>query len=201
MSSKTILEVLKVAQDAYRILGIRSVEEDVLRETWKIMRDRVEEVASATVKAMMECDRVVKLVREAGMTEERARNALSLFLELCMSGKFDEEQVKRMFRIGLAHARSGITVDVVLSTAYRLIIESFTVMTEMDVPPDRFSALSKSILWATVIVIYSYQVARRMSLSKAVGIPKTLVDKLFRLKADEIYRELAREVELKPGQP
>jgi len=201
MSSKTILEVLEVAQDAYSLLGIRSAEEDVLRDTWKVMRDRVAEVVSATVEAMMGCDRVAKIVRKAGVTEERARNALSLFLELCMSGKFDEEQVKRMFRIGLAHARSGVTVDIVLSTAYRLITESFTVMTEMGVPPDRFSALLKSILWATVIVIYSYQVARRMSLSKAVGIPKTLVDKLFRLKADEIYRELAREVELKPGQP
>jgi len=199
MSSKPILEVLEVAQDAYNLLGIRSVEEDVLRETWKVVRDRVEEIASATVEGMMGCDRVVKIVREAGMTEERARNALSLFLELCMSGRFDEEQVKRMFRIGLAHARSGVTVDIVLSTAYRLITESFAVMAEMDVPPDRFSALLKSVLWATVIVIYSYQVARRMSLSKAVGIPKKLVEKLFRLKADEIYRELAREVELKPG--
>jgi len=165
------------------------------------MRDRVTEVASATVEAMMGCDRAVRTVREAGITEGRARNALSLFLELCMSGKFDEGQVKRMFRIGLAHARSGVTVDIVLSTAYRMITESFAVMAEMDVPLDRFSALLKSILWATVIVIYSYQVARRMSLSKAVGIPKTLVEKLFRLKADEIYRELAREVELKPGQP
>ena len=197
--SKPILEVLEVAQDAYRLLGIRSEEEDVLREAWEAMRDMVAEVASAAVEAMMGCDRVVRTVREAGMTEERARGALCLFMELCMSGRFDEEQVKRMFRIGLAHARSGVTVDMVLSTAYRLIIESFTAMTKAGAPAGYFSALSKSILWATIVIVHSYQVARRLSLSKAVGIPEGLVKKLFRLKADEIYREISREVDIKPS--
>jgi len=199
MSSKPILEVLEAAQDAYSLLGIRSEEEDVLREAWEATRDRVAEVVSATVEAMMGCGRVVRTVRKAGMTEEGARRALSLFMELCMSGRFDEEQVKRMFRMGLAHARSGVTVDIVLSTTYRLIIETFTAMMEAGVPASYFSALSKSILWATIVIIHSYQVARRLSLSKAVGIPEGLVKKLFRLKADEIYREISREVDIKPS--
>ncbi len=60
MSSKPILEALEVAQDAYSLLGIRSVEEDVLREDWEAMRDRVAEIVSATVEAMMGCGRVVR---------------------------------------------------------------------------------------------------------------------------------------------
>ncbi len=188
-------DIERMSEETKRYLEID--EEDVRRvhEISDKLLELSEEIISGALSSLLSSELASKIIKESGITRERAVEAFAEWLREALKGGYDLEHAKKVFMIGLAHARHGVHRRLMCLCAGAWLRELLKALEEVGEPIDSAISLSKLLIWNLVLMLHGYHVARNESLKRASGISPTLFERLFRLKADEVYRSMREHVE------
>ena len=188
-------DIERMSEETKRYLEID--EEDVRRvhEISDKLLEISEEIISGALSSLLSSELASEIIKESGITRERAAEAFAEWLREALKGDYDLEHAKRVFMIGLAHARHGVHRRLMCLCAGAWLRELLKALEEVGEPIDSAISLSKLLIWNLVLMLHGYHVARNESLKRASGISPTLFERLFRLKADEVYRSMREHVE------
>ncbi|RLG02607.1 MAG: hypothetical protein DRN54_04285 [Thaumarchaeota archaeon] len=187
-------DIERMSEEAKRYLEIS--EEDVRRahELGDKLLKLSEKMISGALNSLLSSELASEIIKESGITRERAAEAFAEWLRETLKGDYDLEHAKRVFTIGLAHARHGVHRRLMCLCAGAWLRELLKALKEAGEPIDSAILLSKLLVWNLVLMLHGYHVARRESLKRASGISPALFERLFRLKADEVYRSMRERV-------
>ena len=193
-------DIERMSEEAKRYLEIS--EEDVRRvhEIGDKLLELSEKMISGALNSLLSSELTSEIIKESGITRERAAEAFAEWLRETLKGDYDLEHAKKVFTIGLAHARHGVHVRLMCLCIGAWLRELLKALKEAGEPLDSAIALSKLLIWNLVLMLHGYHVARNESLKRASGISPTLLERLFRLKADEVYRSMKEHIERASGE-
>ena len=188
-------DIERMSEEAKRYLEIS--EEDVRRvhEIGDKLLELSEKMISGALNSLLSSELTSEIIKESGITRERAAEAFAEWLRETLKGDYDLEHAKRVFTIGLAHARHGVHRRLMCLCIGAWLRELLKALKEAGEPIDSAIPLSKLLMWNLVIMLHGYHVARVESLKRASGISPSLFERLFRLKAEEVYRAMRARVE------
>ena len=188
-------DIERMSEETKRYLEID--EEDVRRvhEISDKLLELSEEIISGALSSLLSSELASKIIKESGITRDRAAEAFAEWLREALKGDYDLEHAKKVFMIGLAHARHGVHRRLMCLCAGAWLRELLKALEEVGEPIDSAISLSKLLIWNLVLMLHGYHVARNESLKRASGISPALFERLFRLKADEVYRSMREHVE------
>jgi len=188
-------DIERMSEETKRYLEID--EEDVRRvhEISDKLLELSEEIISGALSSLLSSELASEIIKESGITRDRAAEAFAEWLREALKGDYDLEHAKKVFMIGLAHARHGVHRRLMCLCAGAWLRELLKALEEVGESIDSAISLSKLLIWNLVLMLHGYHVARNESLKRASGISPTLFERLFRLKADEVYRSMREHVE------
>ncbi|RLG10179.1 MAG: hypothetical protein DRN64_03140 [Thaumarchaeota archaeon] len=188
-------DIERMSEETKRYLEID--EEDVRRvhEISDKLLELSEEIISGALSSLLSSELASQIIKESGITRERAAEAFAEWLREALKGGYDLEHAKKVFMIGLAHARHGVHRRLMCLCAGAWLRELLKALEEVGESIDSAISLSKLLIWNLVLMLHGYHVARNESLKRASGISPALFERLFRLKADEVYRSMREHVE------
>ena len=192
-------DIERMSEEAKRYLGIS--EEDVRRVHEigdKLLELSEKKMISGALNSLLSSELASEIIRESGVTRERAAEAFAEWLRETLKGDYDLEHAKKVFTIGLAHARHGVHRRLMCLCAGAWLRELLKALKEAGESIDSAITLSKLLIWNLVLMLHGYHVARNESLKRASGISPALFERLFRLKADEVYRSMRERMERPP---
>ena len=189
-------DIERISEEAKRYLEIG--EEDIIRvhEIGDKLLKHSEKIISGAIKSLLSSDLAIEFIKEAGLTKERATELFSRWLGQVLKGDYDLKHAKNIFMIGLAHARYGVHRRLMCLCTGAWLRELLRALKETGVEDSIEVAisLSKLLIWNLVIMLQGYYIARVESLKRASGISPTLFERLFKLKADEVYRSIMADM-------
>jgi len=188
-------DIERMSEETKRYLEID--EEDVRRvhEISDKLLELSEEIISGALSSLLSSELASQIIKESGITRDRAAEAFAEWLREALKGDYDLEHAKKVFMIGLAHARHGVHRRLMCLCAGAWLRELLKALEEVGESIDSAISLSKLLIWNLVLMLHGYHVARNESLKRASGISPALFERLFRLKADEVYRSMREHVE------
>jgi len=192
-------DIERMSEEAKRYLGIS--EEDVRRVHEigdKLLELSEKKIISGALNSLLSSKLASEIIRESRITRERAAEAFAEWLRETLKGDYDLEHAKKVFTIGLAHARHGVHRRLMCLCAGAWLRELLKALKEAGESIDSAITLSKLLIWNLVLMLHGYHVARNESLKRASGISPALFERLFRLKADEVYRSMRERMERPP---
>ena len=175
-------------------------DEDIqrIRKIKNVLLENSEEIVSGTVGSLLSCELALEFVKKANLTEEQAKKLFKHWFLTFLEGSYDLRHAKEVFRIGLAHARYGVHRRLMCMCMGAWIREILKVIKaesgRIDELVPIIASVSKLIFWNLVIMLHGYHVARVEGLKRAAGISPQLIDRLFRVKADEVYKSLLKRM-------
>ena len=184
-------DIERMSEEAKRYLGIS--EEDVRRVHEigdKLLELSEKKMISGALNSLLSSKLASEIIRESRITRERAAEAFAEWLREALKGDYDLEHAKKVFTIGLAHARHGVHRRLMCLCAGAWLRELLKALKDAGESIDSAITLSKLLIWNLVLMLHGYHVARNESLKRASGISPALFERLFRLKADEVYRSM-----------
>ena len=184
-------DIERMSEEAKRYLGIS--EEDVRRVHEigdKLLELSEKKMISGALNSLLSSKFASEIIKDSGITRERAAEAFAEWLRETLKGDYDLEHAKKVFTIGLAHARHGVHRRLMCLCAGAWLRELLKALKEAGESIDSAITLSKLLIWNLVLMLHGYHVARNESLKRASGISPALFERLFRLKADEVYRSM-----------
>jgi len=188
-----------MSEEAKRYLEIS--EEDVRRVheiSDKLLELSEKKIISGALNSLLSSKLASEIIRESRITRERAAEAFAEWLRETLKGDYDLEHAKKVFTIGLAHARHGVHRRLMCLCAGAWLRELLKALKDAGESIDSAITLSKLLIWNLVLMLHGYHVARNESLKRASGISPALFERLFRLKADEVYRSMRERMERPP---
>jgi len=188
-------ELAKISQISKEYLEITEDDRIRIRKFSQLLLRESEKVVSGVLRSLLSSELALEIIRESGFTEKRASEFFAEWFTLFVNGDYNLEHAKKVFRIGLAHARQGVKRRLMAMCMGAWLREMLKVI-EKSAGPDSIAlaqTLSKLIFWNLVIMLHGYHVSRVLSLERASGITPKLFDRLVRLKADEVYRSLKEQ--------
>ena len=189
-------DIERMSEEAKRYLEIS--EEDVRRVheiSDKLLELSEKKIISGALNSLLSSKLASEIIRESRITRERAAEAFAEWLRETLKGDYDLEHAKKVFTIGLAHARHGVHRRLMCLCAGAWLRELLKALKDAGESIDSAITLSKLLIWNLVLMLHGYHVARNESLKRASGISPALFERLFRLKADEVYRSMREHVE------
>ena len=192
-------DIERMSEEAKRYLGIS--EEDVRRVHEigdKLLELSEKKMISGALNSLLSSKLASEIIRESRITRERAAEAFAEWLRETLKGDYDLEHAKKVFTIGLAHARHGVHRRLMCLCAGAWLRELLKALKDAGESIDSAITLSKLLIWNLVLMLHGYHVARNESLKRASGISPALFERLFRLKADEVYRSMRERMERPP---
>jgi len=191
-------DIERISEEAKRYLEIG--EEDIIRvhEISNKLLKHSEKIVSGALKSLLSSDLAIKFLKEAGLTKERAAELYSRWLGQVLKGDYGLEHAKNVFTIGLAHARYGVHRRLMCLCIGAWLRELLRALKEVGAEDSIETAISisKLLIWNLVIMLQGYYIARVESLKRASGISPTLFERLFKLKADEVYRSIMADMKM-----
>ncbi|RLG02286.1 MAG: hypothetical protein DRN61_06745, partial [Thaumarchaeota archaeon] len=163
-------DIERMSEETKRYLEID--EEDVRRvhEISDKLLEISEEIISGALSSLLSSELASKIIKESGITRERAAEAFAEWLREALKGDYDLEHAKRVFMIGLAHARHGVHRRLMCLCAGAWLRELLKALEEVGESIDSAISLSKLLIWNLVLMLHGYHVARNESLKRASGI-------------------------------
>ena len=187
MSLQEELRNLSDAAKSYLMLTSEDVER--VKGSEGLFLENLDKIVRGALESLLSCKLAAKFIERSGLTEERAADLFRRWLTLFVKGSYDLDHAKEVFKIGLAHARYGVPTRLVCLCTGAWLREILRVIGESDVEDKAGLSISvvKLIFWNLVVMLQGYHIARRESLKKG-GISPQLAEKLFMLKAEEVYK-------------
>jgi len=181
-------ELRSVSDAARNYLMITDEDIEMVKHYEKLFLERLDEIVEGALRSLLSSELTQRFIESSGLTKERAMKLFKRWLALFVKGGYDLHHAKEVFRIGLAHARYGVYDRLVCMCAGAWLREILKAVGEGDVDDKIRLSISaaKLIFWNLIMMLEGYHVARRESLKKT-GISPQLAEKLFMLKAEEVY--------------
>jgi len=186
----TLEDELRSISDATRkYLMIADEDVERVKGSERLFLERLDEIVEGALKSLLSNELAQRFIERSGLTKERTAKLFRRWLTLFVKGGYDLDHAKQVFKIGLAHARYGVYDRLVCMCAGAWLREILKVIGECDVDDKIGLSISaaKLIFWNLIMMLEGYHVARVESLKKS-GIPPKLAEKLFMLKAEEVYK-------------
>ena len=182
-------ELRSVSDAARNYLMITDEDIEMVKHYEKLFLERLDEIVEGALRSLLSSELTQRFIESSGLTKERAMKLFKRWLALFVKGGYDLDHAKEVFRIGLAHARYGVYDRLVCMCAGAWLREILKAVGEGDVDDKIRLSISaaKLIFWNLIMMLEGYHVARVESLKKA-GISPQLAEKLFKLKAEEVYK-------------
>ena len=181
---------LRSISDAVRnYLMIADEDIERVKGSERLFFERLDEIVEGALRSLLSSELAQRFIERSGLTKERAAKLFKRWLTLFVKGGYDLDHAKEVFKIGLAHARYGVYDRLVCMCAGAWLREILKAIGEGD-EDDKIGlsiSAAKLIFWNLIMMLEGYHVARVESLKKA-GISPQLADKLFMLKAEEVYK-------------
>ncbi len=171
---------------SYLDLGPQDIR--VIRQIRPLIVSHEDEIIQGVLNSLLSDQEAVSVVKESGLSAERAIALFKSVIRLTLSGDFGGEHAKRVFVVGAAHLRVGVGHRLMTLNAGAFAREVARVLGEAGMCEAIVPAL-KAIFWTLSIITESYLEAERRSLREASGLRPELVERLKRAKAREIYDE------------
>jgi len=186
----TLEDELRSISDATRkYLMIADEDVERVKGSERLFLERLDEMVEGALKSLLSNELAQRFIERSGLTKERTAKLFRRWLTLFVKGGYDLDHAKQVFKIGLAHARYGVYDRLVCMCAGAWLREILKVIGECDMDDKIGLSISaaKLIFWNLIMMLEGYHVARVESLKKS-GIPPKLAEKLFMLKAEEVYK-------------
>ena len=167
-----------------------------LRTLREVVLQKVDRVISGVLRSLLADSEAAEIIRRAGLSRERAAKLLTYWYTTIFEGNYDEDHARKVFRIGLAHARVGVPQRLMVLTSGVFMRETLKLLGEVEGSAELLPALSSCMLWNLCLMLESYELARRLSMIKAAGISEKLYERLISLRAKEVYDKLAKLISL-----
>jgi len=188
------------ANRARLFLGLTQEDLDTLDSVKGFLLSRVDSIVDGVLETLLSDQEAMEIAKKAGLSPEQARSLLKSVVYLTLEGNFDGEHARKVFMIGAAHLRAGVGPRLMILNAGAFAREVSRVLLEGGRAEAVVPSL-KAISWTLYIIMASYLEAEARSLKEASGLKPRLVEKLKRIKADEIYRQFkSLETDIDSGQ-
>jgi len=188
----TLEDELRNASDAAKsYLMITDEDVEKVKRSEKLFLENLDKIVQGALKSLLSSKLASRFVERSGLTEEEAANLFRRWLTLFVKGEYDLNHAKEVFKIGLAHAKYGVYERLVCMCTGAWLREILEMIDESDLDDKMGLSVSamKLIFWNLILMLQGYYVARFESLKKA-GISPRLAEKLFMLRAEEVYKSL-----------
>ena len=188
----TLEDELRNASDAAKsYLMITDEDVEKVKRSERLFLENLDKIVQGALKSLLSSKLASRLVERSGLTEEEAANLFRRWLTLFVKGEYDVNHAKEVFKIGLAHAKYGVYERLVCMCTGAWLREILEIIDESDLDDKMGLSVSamKLIFWNLILMLQGYYVARFESLKKA-GISPRLAEKLFMLRAEEVYKSL-----------
>ena len=182
-------ELRSIFDATRRYLMIADEDVERVKGSESLFFERLDEIVEGVLRSLLSSELAQRFIERSGLTKEKAANLFRRWLTLFVKGGYDLDHAKEVFKIGLAHARYGVYDRLVCMCTGAWLREILKAIGEGDVDDKIGLSISaaKLIFWNLIMMLEGYHVARVESLKKA-GISPQLADKLFMLKAEEVYK-------------
>ena len=188
----TLEDELRNASDAAKsYLMITDEDVEKVKRSERLFLENLDKIVQGALKSLLSSKLASRFVERSGLTEEEAANLFRRWLTLFVKGEYDLNHAKEVFKIGLAHAKYGVYERLVCMCTGAWLREILEMIDESDLDDKMGLSVSamKLIFWNLILMLQGYYVARFESLKKA-GISPRLAEKLFMLRAEEVYKSL-----------
>lgn len=188
----TLEDELRNASDAAKsYLMITDEDVEKVKRSERLFLENLDKIVQGALKSLLSSKLASRFVERSGLTEEEATNLFRRWLTLFVKGEYDLNHAKEVFKIGLAHAKYGVYERLVCMCTGAWLREILEIIDESDLDDKMGLSVSamKLIFWNLILMLQGYYVARFESLKKA-GISPRLAEKLFMLRAEEVYKSL-----------
>ena len=186
----TLEDELRNASDAAKsYLMITDEDVEKVKRSERLFLENLDKIVQGALKSLLSSKLASRFVERSGLTEEEAANLFRRWLTLFVKGEYDVNHAKEVFKIGLAHAKYGVYERLVCMCTGAWLREILEIIDESDLDDKMGLSVSamKLIFWNLILMLQGYYVARFESLKKA-GISPRLAEKLFMLRAEEVYK-------------
>ena len=182
-------ELRSISDATRRYLMIADEDVERVKDSERLFFERLDEIVEGALRSLLLSELAQRFIERSGLTKERTAKLFKRWLTLFVKGGYDLDHAKEVFKIGLAHARYGVYDRLVCMCAGAWLREILKAIGESDVDYKIELSISaaKLIFWNLIMMLQGYHVARVESLKKT-GISPQLAEKLFMLKAEEVYK-------------
>ena len=182
-------ELRSISDATRRYLMIADEDVERVKGSESLFFERLDEIVEGVLRSLLSSELAQRFIERSGLTKEKAANLFRRWLTLFVKGGYDLDHAKEVFKIGLAHARYGVYDRLVCMCTGAWLREILKAIDEGDVDDKIGLSIStaKLIFWNLIMMLEGYHVARVESLKKS-GISPKLAEKLFMLKAEEVYK-------------
>jgi len=162
----------------------KKVREDVIAN--------IDKIVDKGGQTLVNFDEIKMCLEKNNLAVETASKLFKDFYKFVFESKASEDYIKRVAKVSFAHIRSGVSERLITLTFYLFTKEILGFLREKYC--DQIPKVLSWLYWTYDIMARSYERARYLCLEKSVKISEELFNRLVRLKAEEIYKELSEMV-------
>jgi len=182
----------RLAGESREYLKLAAEDLERVRSVWPSLSKEVNPIISGVLNSLASNKEALEIAKKAGLSLERASELFHQWFRMVFEENYDEGHALKLFRIGLAHAKHGVSEKLMILTMGAFMGETLQALKGLQATGEVENSICKCFFWNLCIMLQSYDFSRQSSFSKATGISKQLFERLVRLKADEIYEQLEK---------
>ena len=168
---------------------LRFTDDDVerVRNMGPGVLSRKQEVIDSVTESLLGDPEAREVVEKAGMSVERAKRLFDYWLTMVFNGDYGEEHALKIFKIGLAHLKSGVNERLMVSTMGAFMRELIPLAEDKE-------ALTKALSWNLAIMIFSYEYVKTMVIKDSTGLGKEAFSRFITVLSQQIYEKLMNQL-------
>jgi len=193
--SEDIMDVLnRFSLEAKKYLDLTDKDVSLLRRSSVFLLEKLDTIASNVLNSLLSNEEALNIAKRAGLSKEKAVDLFKYWYRLLLIGSFDERYAVEIFKIGLAHAKSGVSEKLMILNMGAFIRETLKAIKDTG-DMELAIALSKIFMWNLCLMIYSYLYVRGEFFRESTGISKELFERLMLIKSKEAYERIRKLIE------
>jgi|GEM_PF-3975568 hypothetical protein len=178
----------EIKRNADTFISITEEERKLIQENKKKIEEIYSQVADELVEILLKIERARKIIEEAGLTKERAKELIkSVVVE---DTGYNEDTVRKVFKAALVHLKHNIPACMI-AQVFSKLEESFAEKIE-----DRKLQLAylKALCWLEGVFIQVFCKVDELAIETSAGLSPKLVHRLKIAKIEELEKLLKGEV-------
>jgi len=180
----------EVVENAKHLADFSERDGKILGERKEVLSSWADELVEDFYNTLLKYPKTAKIFEKIPV-EGVKKKFKNWYLEL-VSGKLDEDFLKRQFFVGLVHIYHRIDNDVMIFMANRLK-RNFLAKCFEHFEPDEavyvFQAFSKVVDFVIALTVEGYVFALYEGLIDIAGFKPALVERMMAIKIEEMYKE------------
>ncbi len=178
--------IARVSELSLKYIGLTGEDIERLHSMAEKVLSKKDEIISGVMSSLTSDPDAVEVIRKTGLEAERAIKLFELWLTKVFKDQYDEKHALSVFRIGLAHVKSGVDERLMINNMGAFTRE---ILKHINNVEDAL-VVSKALFWNLSIMIYSYEYVKNLVIEEAIGTSEELMKRLISLFSERVYKEL-----------